>query len=439
MDRAENHPTARVTDWLGGGRRFRTCWVRHRHRGQREPRSSTFTVRLLALSPASGDIADRLLATVEGYAIAVGATSIVAILSDDIADRSDEYWNRVGSLFRHQLPRSEGVVMPHPGSSDVVPGAVLVNGKWRAISTFAPLGMLVVAGGTMEREGSRRRRNVADRGSSMVSAATRTVIETPMLKGLQDFTKALDESWGFSALARSFVSSYVPTLLNDLASFRDPYRRETRADGLLEEIGNAVKNRIPDAREGLDIRRTVFGDEMAQSPQASWDPTIAPVARELDDRMLQELIAHDVGVGWPRRKVEAGTLEDLQAYRRRARVVGRAIERQVRDLIRHPLYDSLTAEPKTDALEQAVAQGRRNTRYAVPENKTTCTPGRVSTAPPRCVHRSRSWEEVANTRPYTRSGLAIKAHQAADDERMRDARNYIETRICLPGAGPGHH
>ena len=113
----------------------------------------------------------------------------------------------------------------------------------------------------------------------------------------------------------------------------------------------------------LPKKRDVFGNEQLQTSVALWSPTIATVAREMNDKVLSELIAHDVGVAWPGRRRG----ETSEQNRNRAMVVGRAVDKELRAVVESPGYDYFSDELKVLELEGAVRSARAEVNKDFPK------------------------------------------------------------------------
>ena len=237
-------------------------------------------------------------------------------------------------------------------------GALRVGGRWHQIGAFSPLGNLMIVGASLQRQQTRPLREEAMRLGKLAGVATRTMMEQPMLRGMKDLVEALSEEAGSRTeyAISSTLGSFIPTLVSDAASLFDPYRREARPEGMRQSLFNGIQNRLPGLRQYLPARETVFGRQETQTYIALWSPTIATVARELDDDVLRELIKHDVGVGWPNRKVG----ESREDYRRRASVVGKHIKARVERLLQNSAYQDMDAEQQKSQLEDMISRARRD-------------------------------------------------------------------------------
>jgi len=238
-------------------------------------------------------------------------------------------------------------------------GAVRIGNRWHQIATFSPAGNLVSLGAEMQRTSSRPFTDESKRAGKMIGIGAGLVLDQPMLKGMNDLIEALQrpESAGEN-FAASLAGSFVPTLVNDAASAFDPYRRNARPDGVRTSLWVGAQSRLPGLRNSLPPRLNVFGDRETQETRAIWDPTIATVARDMSDGVLRELIAHDVGVGWPQKRRG----EAAEDYAKRVRVTGEAIRTQVTRVVASQAYRRATDGKQTEMLDDAIASARTRVR-----------------------------------------------------------------------------
>lgn len=234
----------------------------------------------------------------------------------------------------------------------------LPDGKWHSIGAFSPVGNLLVIGATMQRQATRSLPASATELGTMAGVVSRVMLDQPVLTGAQDAIQAMSGR-GAEGRISATVGSFVPTIVSDVASLFDPYRRDARPDGFTESLLNGVQSRLPGLRNYLPARETVFGEPVAQSKQAFWDPTLSTAAKELGDRALGELIRHDVGVNWPTQV--AGVETDAQ-FRARQRRTGQVIKTQIDRVVTSPAYQRASPERQTDMLEDAIQAGRRRVR-----------------------------------------------------------------------------
>ncbi len=233
-----------------------------------------------------------------------------------------------------------------------LPGAILVDGRWRQIAPFSPAGNLLTIGATIQRESTQPLRDEASRVGKVAAIAGRTVLEQPLATGARDVFQALENpvSSGERAVT-SIAGSFVPTMAADIGRLTDDVRRSTFQQGSTASI----RERLPGLRKTLPVRTDVLGRPQRQEARSFADPTIATLAQEKSNPAIRELIANRVGVGRTRRRL-GETVEEHQA---RGNLLGRAIERSIRQEISQQDYQDLESEDKRFLLERAVRRARQ--------------------------------------------------------------------------------
>jgi hypothetical protein len=239
------------------------------------------------------------------------------------------------------------------------PGSILIDGRWHQVNAFSPLGNIVTLGASLQRQSTKGLADELKRLPKQAAVIGRLAMEQPMLRGLSDLVDALENPVGRGeGVAGNIIGSFVPTLAGDLAGAFDPYRRDSRPDGVREMLWLGVMSRLPGLRNLLPERSDVFGRSLEQEGMALWNPTIGSTARELNEPVLRELIKHDVGVGFPQR--QSGETQD--AYRTRVRALGKMINENLTQTINGPLYQDTTPEQRTEMLDNAVDRARSRFR-----------------------------------------------------------------------------
>jgi hypothetical protein len=234
------------------------------------------------------------------------------------------------------------------------PGAVLLNGNWRQVAPFSPLGNLIVLGATMFHD--------RDKPTALASGAARTVLEQPMLKGVNDVLEALKSPDRSAAnVASSVTGSFVPTLVADTAGVIDSTRRTVKPETAGESLYKGIQSRIPGLREMLPERYDVLGRPMEQSASQAVDPTLSQPDKAANDPVVRALVANDVKVGFPeRRREKDGKQEPAEEYRMRSILAGRLIEFRILWKMDTPLYKAaMPGEARKEKLEDAINDARK--------------------------------------------------------------------------------
>lgn len=80
------------------------------------------------------------------------------------------------------------------------------------------------------------------------------------LSSFESGSKAIGSIFGNSFT--SYISQYIPTLLSQIASVTDEKQRDTQGDNFIDKTINQVKYKIPGARQTLDTKTNVWGEEL---------------------------------------------------------------------------------------------------------------------------------------------------------------------------------
>ena len=162
--------------------------------------------------------------------------------------------------------------------------SIKVNGKWRTVQTLGPVGPVMLIGGHFK--------NAFEETGSPTQAMTQAVFgtiksftEQTFLRGVDTVMKAIAEPERNSQyFASSFLSSFIPTIINDIARSKDP--KERRSESVLQRM----QSRIPMLRERLEPQVTVLGEERARVGNALEviiDPTRP--SPDVSDALVQEI------------------------------------------------------------------------------------------------------------------------------------------------------
>lgn len=260
-------------------------------------------------------------------------------------------------------------------------GAIKVGDKWHRIAEFSPVGNLLTIGATFQREAFRPLRDEATRSLKVAAVATKTVMEQPMLQGIDETLNSLRNP-DASRLASQQVGSFVPTLLNDAASLFDPYMRDPRPETASESIYQGAQARLPGLRNLLPPKMDVLGRPIANSPRSAVDPTIGSPVKEETDPASQILMGNKVGIGFSDRRPE----EDSEEHQLRNELAGKTIDRYLRRLAERPVYQRADADRRRELVEDAIRDARNivtpvtNRKFNTPAEKKAYLRARIQEA-----------------------------------------------------------
>src|SRR4030095_13932968 len=136
----------------------------------------------------------------------------------------------------------------------------------------------------------------------------------------------------------------VPTIVADAATVIDPWKRETRDQGLMAE----TKRRTPFWREGLEIRRDVFGKQMREPGGRTRiiDPFLTMT--ESSDPVVQEMMR----VSYTPGRLQKEKTEPRNLYNVRATLHGEILHDELRKAIESDTYQDVEGTADQRAEEQ---------------------------------------------------------------------------------------
>jgi hypothetical protein len=192
-------------------------------------------------------------------------------------------------------------------------------------------------------------RAAAAAGEHALSGIGFMTLET--LFKIQEDPKKANELLGYQA------SSIIPfsSLLGQTASFFDPNMREVK--GFID----AVKNRIPGARETLPAKLDVFG-RPRENPGFM---TIRRSTTAITDPIDMELNSLDIHPGRVQQTLPGGVKLSKEEYDKYQATSGDAERQIIGNLMSRPAWQYMTAEAKKDAIKGAITEARKGARGAV--------------------------------------------------------------------------
>lgn len=133
--------------------------------------------------------------------------------------------------------------------------SVKIGDEWRSVQTLGPAGPVLLMGGHFKNA-------LQSKGShteAMIEAAfgtLRSFTEQTFLKGVNSVLEAISDPQRNAEFAASnFVSSFIPTIIADIARATDP--KERRVESVLER----VMSRLPILRQQLEEQISTLGEE----------------------------------------------------------------------------------------------------------------------------------------------------------------------------------
>lgn len=164
------------------------------------------------------------------------------------------------------------------------PNTIRIGDKWRTFSSFGTAGNLMLIGGhfakNMQESGS-----PTEAFSRATAGSLKSFTEQTFLKGVNSATEALNDPLRYGeSFTSGLVSSFVPTIIADVAKATDKTERRTYG------IATAVAARIPIIRQNLQPQIDVLGQERIIKEnflEIMADPTRP--SKEIKEPIVQEI------------------------------------------------------------------------------------------------------------------------------------------------------
>lgn len=168
--------------------------------------------------------------------------------------------------------------------------SILVDGKWRALSSLGPAGDAMSVGGGYASGMDGTKKTPGSQANAFIQGGIQglqTIAASPYLQQGQNILGAINDPVNkTNTLIKNEVSSLVPTALGNIASATDTTKSRVQSGPL-----QAVQNKIPGLREQLPPNPDVFGNIPQRSGSAAanlLDPfysstsTATPLTNALD-------------------------------------------------------------------------------------------------------------------------------------------------------------
>ena len=257
-------------------------------------------------------------------------------------------------LLSGDYPKNDQKEQARWKAEGITPNSVKLGDTWVSLNYLGPLGLLFGAG-----------KNFVDarkEGGTMTDIAAQTIggfgsglLQQSFLQGLNGFTQAVNDPGRFAGpYVKSFVGSFVPSWINDIANITDQFKRQ--ANTPLE----AAMARIPGLRQNLPAQVDIFGRQLETGGIQSINPfkpspsVQTPLTNELD-RLKATDKENNV---WPTPfdnkdffgKDTSVSKEQLQQIQGE---VGPLIEKRWSELINTPTYNNASDSQKAKILKNA--------------------------------------------------------------------------------------
>jgi hypothetical protein len=252
---------------------------------------------------------------------------------------------------------------------------VFIDGKWRTVQAFGPVGNLLIIGGHFKRA-FEETGSPTEAMSEAYFGTQKSFLEQTFMRGVNQFVGALaDPERSASFVVGNTISSIIPTIISDVARATDV--KDRRAETVPEKI----LARIPGARQTLEPRITVLGEEKkptANPLELMLDPTRP--SKEISSPVITEL-RRLFDEGWEVSPSLLGTRtgfeilsqqENTELWKRAGSITKDALD----IVITNPLYNDLPDEARADAISEIIAVSQTAAKTEMVVKKITGLEGK---------------------------------------------------------------
>ena len=230
--------------------------------------------------------------------------------------------------------------------------SVLINGKWRSLNRFSPVGNLLALGAHIynaEQEPDATASSVAMR---TLTGIGQSVEEQSFLQGFSTLTDAAKGAPGATErYGEQLAGSIIPTGVARVAQTIDPTVRETHGPA------DALMARTPFLSKRLPAKVNQLGEDVTREGGAA-GAFLDPSNSRADRRASDELVAEFARVGAQVTRLKRQKGESPRAYENRQRVYGQALDQVLRQVIASDDYRGIPALAQQLVETQPALAGR---------------------------------------------------------------------------------
>jgi hypothetical protein len=259
-------------------------------------------------------------------------------------------------LLSGQYPTGDQKEVQRWKAEGIQPNSVKIGNKWVSLNYLGPAGLLLGAGKDYH--------DAAANGDSATLATIaglgKNLTGQSFLTGFSGFANAInDPQRSAKTFVNSEVGSIIPTWSGDTANSFDKYQRE------VNNPGDALRARIPAARNNLNVKRDVYGNDLTQRTDAlnmffnplrpsntKSNPVIAEVSRlhyadtnNSDLQVTPTAVKKTLKIEGQEYKLDNDQLRGLQKN------IGQNTQEKWGELIKTPEYKALSDPDKAAALD----------------------------------------------------------------------------------------
>lgn len=235
--------------------------------------------------------------------------------------------------------------------------SIKIGDKWRTVQTLGPVGPALLIGGHLK-SAFKEKGSATAAITDAIFGTMKSFTEQTFLKGVNDIMGAItDPERNAEYAVSSFISSFIPTIINDVARATDP--KERRAENVIQR----AQSRIPVLRQKLEPQVTALGERrerVGNALEVMLDPTRP--SPDVSTSVVEELRRlWDSG-----QKVSPTLLGDKKGFKGLSQkentelweLAGKMTNDKLTALFSREAYIKLSEEDKAKQVEKIVSQSK---------------------------------------------------------------------------------
>jgi hypothetical protein len=250
------------------------------------------------------------------------------------------------------------------------PYSVKVGDSYYSYNSLEPVGALFgLAADFYENFEKRDELTRADFATRMAFSVSNNIISKTYMRGLSFAMDAISDPERYAEkFITRFASSLVPTVVAHTARMGDPYLRTP------ENVGEAIKARIPGLSEEVPLRRGVFGDPIRQVG-GPVERMLSPARRSKikeDGAIEKEMARLKMGVGLPSKKFKfEGETQEMTSdeYDRYQQIAGQEAREVIGETMKTLMYQGMEDGDRKEIIREIIRESREWARDEIISNR----------------------------------------------------------------------
>jgi hypothetical protein len=236
--------------------------------------------------------------------------------------------------------------------------------KWRSPYILGPTGVLILWGAHFKRALD----NKGSVSEAVIDASLgmgKSFTEQTAMTGVNQMAEAFNNPGEFgSTYIAGLVSSFIPTLVSDVARSTDEYERDTKAEDFEDKVKNRVVGRLPIARQSLPEKVDAYGYDVKRVGtflEVLADPTRP--SKQFESPIMDEIKRlHAEGYKAAPTKVDYYQTLTQDQQVNLFRLAGTKVEDQLTTLMQTQKYRTADDEKRANLIDTEVTKAKTDAR-----------------------------------------------------------------------------